>query len=82
MASGREAGEGVSAAEIAKELREQRAEAAEAQGRDRAVAIAEAVLLSVVAVLAAVSGYSAAQRGTHSSILLAGRRSSRSHSWS
>jgi heme/copper-type cytochrome/quinol oxidase subunit 4 len=71
MAVRREAAEGVSAAEIAKELREHRAEVAEAQGRDRMVAIVEAVLLSVVAVLAALAGYSAARWGTHSSVSLA-----------
>ena len=68
MAVHREAGEGVSAAEIAKELTHHRAEWAEAVGRDRVLAIAEAVLLSIVAVLAALSGYSAAQWGTHSAV--------------
>jgi hypothetical protein len=71
MAVRREAEEGVSAAEIAKELSHHRAELADAEGRDRWVAIAEAVLLSVVAVLAAVSGYWAAQWGTHSAVALA-----------
>jgi hypothetical protein len=70
MAVHREA-EGVSAAEIAKELAHHRDEMSEAVGRARTVAIAEAVLLSIVAVLAAVSGYSAAQWGTHSAVSLA-----------
>jgi hypothetical protein len=71
MAVRREADEGVSAAELAKELTRHRAEMAEAVGRDRMVAIAEAVLLSIVAVLAAISGYSAAQWGTESAVSLA-----------
>ena len=39
------------------------------QQRDRLVAIFEAILLSVVALLAAWSGYSAAKWGTESSLL-------------
>jgi hypothetical protein len=70
MAVRREA-EGVSAAEIAKELSHHRADFGEAVGRERVLAIAEAVLLSIVAVLAALSGYSAAQWGTHSAVSLA-----------
>jgi hypothetical protein len=55
----------------AKELSRHRAEVAGALGRDRVLAIAEAVLLSIVALLAALSGYSAAQWGTHSAVSLA-----------
>ena len=71
MAVRREADEAVSAAEIAKELRDHRAEFSEAVGRDRTLAIGEAVLLSIVALLAAISGYSGAQWGTHSTVALA-----------
>ncbi len=64
--------EGVSAAEVGKEIAEHREHAHEEHGgRDRAIAIIEAVLLSVVALLAAWSGYSAAKWGTDSSLLLA-----------
>jgi hypothetical protein len=76
--------EGLSAGEVGKEIAEhhERAEE-EAHGppaaephpdhsrRHRLVSIAEAVLLSIVALLAAWSGYSAAKWGTESSISLA-----------
>ena len=71
--------EGLSAAEVGKEIAEHREEASahHAEGpahhvrRDRWISISEAVLLSLVALLAAWSGYSAAKWGTASSISLA-----------
>ena len=68
--------EGLSAAEVGKEIAEHREHTSHAQ-RDRAVAIFEAVLLSVVALLAAWSGYSAAKWGTESSLSLAKASSTR-----
>ena len=44
---------------------------AEAKGRDRVITIIEAVLLAIVAVLAAYSGFAAAKWGTESSLQLA-----------
>ena len=76
--------EGLSASEVGKEIAEHRehtaAEYAPAEHaqRDRWVAIFEAVLLSVVALLAAWSGYSAAKWGTESSLSLAKASSTRS----
>jgi hypothetical protein len=76
--------EGLSAAEVGKEIAEHREHvehaehaahgehaAGEHATRDRWVSIAEALMLSVVALLAAWSGYSAAKWGTKSSISLA-----------
>lgn len=67
--------EGVSAAEVGKEIAEhhERAEHAEPahHARTELISIVEAVILSVVALLAAWSGYSAAKWGTHSSLTLA-----------
>ena len=69
--------EGLSPAEVGKEIAEHREHtgAEHAPGehaqRDRWVAIIEAVLLSVVALLAAWSGYSAAKWSTESSLSLA-----------
>jgi len=71
--------EGVSAAEVGKEISEhhERAEHANAEhaathhARTELISIVEAVILSVVALLAAWSGYSAAKWGTHSSLTLA-----------
>ncbi len=64
--------EGLSAAEVGKEIAEHRAHAAHDHvQRDRWVSIAEAVLLSVVALMAAWSGYSAAKWSTESSLSLA-----------
>jgi hypothetical protein len=69
--------EGVSAAEVGKEIAEhhERAEHAEPaathHARTELISIVEAVILSVVALLAAWSGYSAAKWGTHSSLALA-----------
>jgi hypothetical protein len=80
--------EGLSAAEVGKEIAEHHEHtdhdhdhaASEPTGRDRLVTIAEAVLLSVVALLAAWSGYSAAKWGTESSLSLAKASSARSKS--
>jgi hypothetical protein len=66
--------EGLSGDEVGKEIAAHRAHAAEhGPGRGKAfwLTITEAVLLSVVAVVAAYSGYSAAQWSTHSSLELA-----------
>jgi hypothetical protein len=74
--------EGLSANEVGKEIAEHREHtAAHAGGHERVVAIIEAVLLSIVALMAAWAGYSAAKWSTHSSLSLAkasaaGRRSS------
>jgi hypothetical protein len=66
--------EGLSATEVGKEIG-QHAEHArhggEISGRDRLISIVEAVLLSVVTITAAWSGYSAAKWGTESSLSLA-----------
>ncbi len=65
--------EGLSATEVGKEIGEHN-HAAEEQpkdGRDRLLSITEAILLSLVAVLAAYSGYAAAKWGTYSSVSLA-----------
>ena len=76
--------EGLSASEVGKEIAEHREHTAaehavaEHAQRDRWVAIFEAVLLSVVALLAAWSGYSAAKWGTESSLSLAKASSTRS----
>ncbi|MGN6867258.1 MAG: hypothetical protein ACTHMY_02525 [Solirubrobacteraceae bacterium] len=82
--------EGLSAAEVGKEIAEHRehvehsehAPAAHATTehvkRDRWISIAEAVMLSVVALLAAWSGYSAAKWSSHASISLAKASSTRS----
>jgi hypothetical protein len=75
--------EGLSASEVGKEIAEHREHAeaeqapAEHDQRDRWVGIAEAVLLSLVALLAAWSGYSAAKWGTESSLSLAKASSTR-----
>jgi hypothetical protein len=73
--------EGLSATEVGKEIAEHREHAAPAihahAQRDRWVSIAEAILLSIVALLAAWSGYSAAKWGTESSLSLAKASSTR-----
>lgn len=75
--------EGFSASEVGKEIAEHREHGtaehspAEHTQRDRWIAIFEAVLLSVVALLAAWSGYSAAKWGTESSLSLAKASSTR-----
>lgn len=78
--------EGLSAAEVGKEIAEhgehvEHAEhathpAGEHAKRDRWISIAEAVMLSIVALVAAWSGYSAAKWGSHSSLLLSKASSS------
>ena len=78
--------EGLSASEVGKEIAEHHEHtdhdhdhgASEPSRHDRLVTIAEAVLLSVVALLAAWSGYSAAKWGTESSLSLAKASSARS----
>ncbi len=65
--------EGLSAAEVGKEIGEHKhaAETEEKDRRDRTLSVLEALLLSLVAVLAAYSGYAAAKWSTHSSVELA-----------
>lgn len=66
--------EGLSPAEVGKEIGEHgkhAAEAGEDDRRDRLLSITEALLLSLVAVLAAYSGYAAAKWSTESSVSLA-----------
>ena len=71
--------EGLSPSEVGKEIAEHRKKAeeqeqgpaAEAKGRDRVITIIEALLLAIVAVLAAYSGFAAAKWGTESSLELA-----------
>jgi hypothetical protein len=65
--------EGLSAAEVGKEIAEHKKHAAAHEGghHDRWLSIVEALLLSLVAVLAAYSGYAAAKWGTESSVTLA-----------
>src|SRR6476469_1379282 len=66
--------EGLSAAEVGKEIAEHKKHAAadhDKDQHDRRLAIVEAVLLSLVAVLAAYSGYAAAKWSTESSVTLA-----------
>ncbi len=69
--------EGLSASEVGKEIAEHRKQAKHAAAdppesrHDRWLTIVEAVLLSLVAVLAAYSGYAAAKWGTESSVKLA-----------
>jgi len=65
--------EGLSAAEVGKEISEhgKHAHDGAADRRDRMLSITEALLLSLVAVLAAYSGYAAAKWGTESSVSLA-----------
>jgi len=75
--------EGLSPSEVGKEIAEHRKKAsenegepgegaaAEHHGRDRVITVIEAILLAVVAVLAAWSGFAAAKWGTESSLQLA-----------
>jgi hypothetical protein len=77
--------EGLSTAEVGKEITEHRHHAGHdddhAHGtarHDRVVSIVEAALLSIVALLAAWSGYSAAKWGTESSLSLAKASAARS----
>ena len=64
--------EGLSANEVGKEIAEHREHTdGHADGHGRAIAIVEALLLSIVALTAAWAGYSAAKWGTDSSLSLA-----------
>jgi len=66
--------EGLSASEVGKEIGAHRTHDARGGShdrRDRLLSIVEAVLLSLVAVLAAYSGYAAAKWSTESSVSLA-----------
>ena len=65
--------EGLSPAEVGKEIAEHKKHAAAHEGGhpDRWLSIVEALLLSLVAVLAAYSGYAAAKWSTESSVTLA-----------
>lgn len=67
--------EGLSASEVGKEIGEHKKSAEgqehETARHDRLLSITEAVLLSIVAVFAAYSGFAAAKWGTESSITLA-----------
>jgi hypothetical protein len=71
--------EGLSPAEVGKEIAEHKERSAteEAEHQDRWLSIVEALLLSLVAVLAAYSGYAAAKWGTESSVQLAKASSQR-----
>ncbi len=78
--------EGLSPSEVGKEISEHRAKVAEgeekgsageAKGRDRLITIVEAVLLAVVAVLAAWSGFASAKWSTESSLQLANASAAR-----
>jgi hypothetical protein len=70
--------EGLSAGEVGKEVAEHAKHAAPATRHDRLVSIAEAVLLSLVTLAVAWSGYSAAKWNTESSVSLAAASASRS----
>ena len=66
--------EGLSAAEVGKEIAEHKKRDGadeETDHEDRWLSILEALLLSLVAVLAAYSGYAAAKWSTESSVTLA-----------
>ncbi len=67
--------EGLSAAEVGKEIAEHRKHGDEAkeskERRDRLITIVEAIVLSLVAVVAAYSGFAAAKWSTESSVSLA-----------
>jgi len=65
--------EGLSATEVGKDISEHKehAERTSEKSRDRALSVTEALLLSLVAVLAAYSGYAASKWSTESSVSLA-----------
>src|SRR6476619_257818 len=63
--------EGLSASEVGKEIGERAKHADPHERRDRFISIIEAVLLSVVALLAAWSGYAAAKWSTESRVEIA-----------
>jgi hypothetical protein len=73
----RQARVGKEIAEHREHIEAENAAAGEHAGHDRLISIVEAVLLSIVALLAAWSGYSAAKWGTDSSISLAKASSTR-----
>ena len=80
--------EGLSPAEVGKEIGEHskrsadqgKSESKDRRDRDRVLSIVEAVLLSLVAVLAAWSGYAAAKWSTESSLSLAKASAARTQS--
>jgi len=63
--------EGLSATEVGKEIGEHAKHTGGQSPHDRAIAIGEALLLSIVTIAAAWSGFSAAKWGTESSLALA-----------
>src|SRR5580765_8940493 len=63
--------EGLSASEVGKEISEHAKHAGPHERRDRLISITEALLLSVVALLAAWSGYAAAKWSTESRVEIA-----------
>jgi hypothetical protein len=66
--------EGLSAGDVGKEIAEHRKKSKAPEGfdrHDRVVSIVEAIVLSLVAVIAAYSGFAAAKWGTESSVSLA-----------
>ena len=67
--------EGLSATEVGKEIgkhaKEHKGDESEGTRHDRLISISEAILLSVVTIVAAWSGFSAAKWGTESSLKLA-----------
>jgi hypothetical protein len=63
--------EGLSASEVGKEIGEHARRAVPHEQRDRLISITEAVLLAVVALLAAWSGYASAQWSTESRLEIA-----------
>ncbi len=72
--------EGLSGVEVGKEIGERAKHSGDDDGSDRRarlISIMEALLLSLVAVLAADSGYAAAKWGTESSVTLAKASASR-----
>src|ERR1700746_2278367 len=73
--------EGLSASEVGKEIGDhsRHADKAGDHRHDRLLSITEAIMLSLVAVLAAYSGYAAAKWGTKSSVTLAKASTERSH---
>ena len=69
--------EGLSATEVGKEIGDARQARGCSGGHGRGIAIGEALLLSIVTIVAAWSGYSAAKWGTESSLALAEGSSTR-----
>jgi hypothetical protein len=63
--------EGLSAVEVGKEIAGHAESHEEHEARNRAISIAEAVLLSIVTLMAAWSGYAAAKWSTESRVVLA-----------